>query len=328
MKNHTTLRSFCNRVLFGIGAFAFVASGTLSAQTYNQIKKQHPDWVQIPGELIRPDCVHDVPNGASIDLANSEHQGDDVILDGQVIAHYEACPEDPIDTRTLGSQNQRDPGPTGNGWVEASQWLVSLKSGDNLDVIEGFWIVPSPPKTNGATIFLFNGVEPANGSNIMQPVLQYGGSKAGGGNYWAIASWLVGNNAYFSPLESVNPGDLLFGFTEQTGNSGGKLHYLVKASDIATGAYSSLGVSSTGIQWNWAFAGVLEAYNVTSCSEYPTSGSTQFFNSEVAHGYPSFDYYSSLGFQGHQWDYFGNGGPQCNFKVSLVDGGFSSTLQY
>jgi len=323
MKNHMTLKGICNRVLFSIGAFALVVSGTLSAQTYNQIKSQHPDWVQIPGELIRPDCVHDVPNGASIYLSNPHHQGDDVILDGQVIAHYDACPEAPIDTR-----QGHDPGPTGNGWVEASQWLVSLKSGDNLDVIDGYWTVPSPPKTNGATIFLFNGVEPANGSNIMQPVLQYGESKAGGGNYWAIASWLVGNNAYFSPLEGVNPGDLLFGYTQQTGNSGGKQHFSIEASDIATGEHSNLSVWSSGIQWDWAFAGVLEAYNVTSCSEYPSSGSTLFSSTAVAHGYPSFDYFNPLKFEGHQWDYFGNGGPQCNFKVSLTDGGFLSTLKY
>ena len=66
--------------------------------------------------------------------------------------------------------------------------------------------MPSDPSTNGGVIFIFNGLEPTTENVIIQPVLQYGVSAAGGGNYWAIASWLVNTtNGYHSPLETVNP---------------------------------------------------------------------------------------------------------------------------
>jgi len=77
-------------------------------------------------------------------------------------------------------------------------WLVSLGSGDNLDLVDGFWTVPSNPSDNGALIYLFNGIEPSNFSAILQPVLQYGSNGAFGGNYWVIASWYVGNSGFHS----------------------------------------------------------------------------------------------------------------------------------
>lgn len=247
-----------------------------------------------------------------------------MILNGEVIAHYDACPEEPIPTRHL----DLEPGPTGDGWVEDSQWDVSLKSGDNVEWIQGYWLVPSAPKTNGATIFLFNGVEPQVKPNswIMQPVLQYGGSYAGGGNYWAMASWLVGRKAYVSTLTPVSTGDLLVGTTEQIGASGGKLKYLIDTYDSNTGADSQLSIHSKGIQWAWAFAGVLEVYGVTKCSDFPASGSVEFYATTVAHGYPKFEYINPLGFYGAEDNYNGKGGPACGFSVSVS--GSSSTLNF
>jgi len=326
-------RTIHHRILLGIATFLFVTSGMLSAQagqSYHQLIAAHPDWVQVPGELIRPDCIHQIPAGATVNISDDSRAGDDVILNGEVIAHYEACPEEPIPTRQLGSDFGYDPGPTGNGWVEDSQSDVPLKKGDNVEWIQGYWSVPSAPKTNGATIFLFNGVEPQvdPGSWIMQPVLQYGGSYAGGGNYWAMASWLVGSKVYVSTLTPVNTGDTLVGTTEEIGDSGGKLKYLIDAYDAVSEADSRLPINSKGIQWAWAFAGVLDAYNVTSCSDFPASGSVDFFATSVAHGYPAFDYYSTLGFTGVFDNYFGKGGPSCGFGVSVSGGGSSSTLKF
>src|SRR5579871_6154826 len=61
------------QVLSSITLFLFVASGMLSAQqnqTYSQARLDHPDWVQVPGELIRPDCVHEIPSGATVEVGN------------------------------------------------------------------------------------------------------------------------------------------------------------------------------------------------------------------------------------------------------------------
>jgi len=314
------------QVLSSITLFLFVTSGMLSAQqnqTYSQARLDHPDWVQVPGELIRPDCVHEIPSGATVEVGNDGQISGDVTLDGVLVAHYEDCPEAPIITRPLGESNglEHDPG-TGNGWVEASNWLVSLGSGDNLDEIAGDWNVPSDPKVNGALIYLFNGMEPSTFKWILQPVLQYGASPAGGGNYWGIASWLVGSKAYHSPLATVNPKDALRGYTKITSVSSGTIHWKVSAKDNTTGASSALNAHSTGLQWTWALAGVLEVYGVTSCSEFPANGEAVFTKSDAYHGYPKFDLLTPPAWTASYWSY---GGPSCGFNVSP---GTTSTLHF
>jgi hypothetical protein len=274
----------------------------------------HPGWVQIPGELIRPDCVHEIPNGARVEVVNGEVTGD-VTLDGALIAHYDACPEDAIVTRPQGrTESLASPPGTGNGWVEASQWDVSLGSSDNIDNMNGIWTVPSNPSSNGALIYLFNGIEPSTQNWILQPVLQYGSNGYFGGDYWVIASWLVGPNkyAFYSGPETVYPGDSIFGITEITGTSGGSLDWKVEASDLSNGAYSWITVPTSGLHWTWAYAGVLEAYNVTSCSQFPSNGQAVFNYSLVDHDFPL---YSPIFPQEWYAASYSYGGPSCSFKV-------------
>ena len=125
MKNVDT-RTVYNRTLVGIAALLFSTTAVVSAQSgpsYSQLVAAHPGWVQVPGELVRPDCIHQIPAGASVSISDDSKAGEDVIQNGAVIAHYEACPEEPVLTRQRGGFQ---PGPTGNGWVEDSNWLVSL----------------------------------------------------------------------------------------------------------------------------------------------------------------------------------------------------------
>jgi hypothetical protein len=54
--------------------------------------------------------------------------------------------------------------------------------------------VPPPPAVVGIqTIFIFIGIQ--NSARILQPVLQWGRSRAGGGRYWSVGSWLAGSQA-------------------------------------------------------------------------------------------------------------------------------------
>ena len=293
-------------------AIAFCLSPAAQAQPVSVSLKDHPGWVQIPGALIRPDCVHEVPDGAQVE------ENGDIILEGSIVAHYDACPEAPISTRPLHGavpQYTDEPG-TGNGWIEAVQEEVSLSGGDNIDKIEGTWSVPSAPSLNvGQTIFLFNGLEPTTETTIIQPVLQYGVSAAGGGNYWAIASWLVNpSNAYYSALQTVNVGDTIQGNTYVKSTSGSKLNWEIKAADTTAGTHSNLAVWSSGLTWNWAFSGVLEAYNITSCSDLPASTADEFKGNTVDHGYPSFDKVTP-GWYGATYTY---GGPSCGFSQSVT----------
>lgn len=293
-------RTFASYV--GTATFLFATSGILAAQaaqtqagqTYEQLVAAHVGWVQVPGHLIRPDCVHEIPNGAKVEMNADGQATGDVTLNGQVIAHYDPCTEVPIRTRHVATAAKMSGGaksaPAFSGWVEASQENLSLGSSDNIDWEAGEFYVPSNPSVNGGLIYIFNGIEPATQDWILQPVLQYGFSPAGGGYYWAIASWMVSSGGYVfhSPLVRVNPGDTLWGFTEQTGQSGGTSHWETEAYDLTTGAYSWITATSTGLHWTWAYEGVLEVYGVNTCSQLPSSGYAYFFSNSVDHGFPSY----------------------------------------
>src|SRR5580693_5155063 len=83
---------FALTLAFGLSSAARAQQADATAVSL----KAHPGWVQVPGALIRPDCVHEVPLGAKIG-ANG-----DITLAGSVVAHYDACPEPAIITRPQG----------------------------------------------------------------------------------------------------------------------------------------------------------------------------------------------------------------------------------
>lgn len=305
--------------LLGLSTYSIAEPQTNSSNTVID----HAGWVQIPGELIHPDCVHEIPNGARVEVVDGKISGD-VTLNEALIAHYDACSEEAVVTRPRGLSEKLSYAPgTGNGWVEASEWDVPLASTDNIDYMAGTWTVPSYPAANGALIYLFNGIEPSSENWILQPVLQHGSNGSIGGNYWAIASWLVGPGyAYHSPLLIVYPGQSIFGFTEQTGTVGGILEWKVQVQDTSTGTYSWITANTSGLHWTWAYAAVLEAYNVTSCAEFPSSGKAVFSNSVVYHGYPSY-----RGISPQSWfrALYSYGGPSCGFNVAAEN---TSTLYF
>jgi len=141
-----------------------------------------------------------------------------------------------------------------------------------------------------------------------------------------IASWLVGPNGYIfhSPPEKVNPGDDIFGYTEITGTSGSTLDWKVNAEDLTTGAYSWITATSSGLHWDWAFGAVLEAYNATSCSQFPSNGQTVFNDFGPYHGFPDYESISPLGWYGKHYDWVE--GPDCGFKIGL--NGETMTLSF
>ena len=105
----------------------------------------------------------------------------------------------------------------GSGWITYASW--TRPAGQHVALFKTAWTVPPPPATqSGQTVFLFNGIQ--NSSMIYQPVLQWGPSAAGGGNYWAVASWYADGqtgHSFYSSLVRVNPGDVLVGVMAITG---------------------------------------------------------------------------------------------------------------
>jgi len=159
----------------------------------------------------------------------------------------------------------------GSGWIAYAYWLNT--TGKPVTGFQTTWNVPPAPATdNGQTIFLFNGIDPTDPTKaILQPVLQWGPSHAGGGSYWSVASWYVLGNgqAFYTPPVPVNEGDVLVGLMTLTAQGGGLFSYQSEFQGIAG---TQLPVQNVA-ELTWCNE-TLEAYNITACSDYPATDVT------------------------------------------------------
>ena len=167
----------------------------------------------------------------------------------------------------------------GSGWITYASWTNA--TGAPVSSFATTWVVPDPPSTqSGQVIFLFPGIQ--NSTMIYQPVLQWGVSAAGGGDYWAVASWYVdgqGGIAFHSNLVQVNPGDTLVGVMTLTGQSGSLFSYNCSFQGIAN---ASLPISNVE-QLTWLIE-TLECYGITKGSDYPDAALTEMKNIAIAAG--------------------------------------------
>jgi len=145
------------------------------------------------------------------------------------------------------------------------------------------WKVPSAPQNRGVQIlYYWNGVEPTDNQAVLQPVLQFGSTPAGGGNYWALASWFVSasHGSFFSKLVRANTGNTIVGTLHSFSNGTWTVDGTVKES----GQSSSFGYKPYSTDYSYAYE-VLEAYNVEqNCYLYPTDNSLTFFDISVSAG--------------------------------------------
>jgi len=167
--------------------------------------------------------------------------------------------------------------PLTNGWVEN----ISATTTGRYGKISATWTTPPQPTGhNGQTLFFFPGFEDIDDTvSILQPVLQWGPSAAGGGNNWAAASWncCPGGTTDYSSLISVSAGDSMLGVISPTCSSGSCSTWNVKTEDKTTGHTTTLSKTpNEGQKWNWAFGAVMEVYGVTKCSDYPNNKGLTF----------------------------------------------------
>jgi hypothetical protein len=163
------------------------------------------------------------------------------------------------------------------------EWIVAadVKTGDSYGELRANWIVPhAPTHTSGQTIYFFPGLEDyRHVKTILQPVLGWNSDFK---NAWGLASWNcctegtvfeskpihteTGHNIYGAMGHTCKPGTLSCGSWD------------VLTEDYTTQKSTQLiHTSSQGQTFNWAFAGALEVYNVSRCSDYPSNGSIEFF---------------------------------------------------
>ena len=215
------------------------------------------DHVLTPGGYRHKSLVHRVAPGHGV----THRAGRSLTFDLLTEAVTEMSPE-PTDSLTIPS--------LGSGWITYASWVN--QTGSPISLFSTRWLVPKAPSTqSGQTIFIFNGLSDSTQNNIVQPVLQWGAGAPGGGNYWAVASWYVdpNGNAYYSSLVPVQEGDVLAGSISLMSQSAGALSYQCEFVGIAGTQLPVLNIAQLSVA-----AETLEAYQISACSDYPSSPST------------------------------------------------------
>ncbi|KAJ6563336.1 hypothetical protein DFH09DRAFT_1082392 [Mycena vulgaris] len=220
-----------------------------------------------------PDTVHEIPVGGKIVHvdASTVH-----VLNASGAVHKVVTFDSAAEAAAPSTDGVL---PEETGWVAFASYF---NNDAPIGSFQTTWNVPNaPPANTGQTLFLFNSIEPASSDAIMQPVLQWGGSAAGGGQFWAVASWYIyPGGTFFTPLVTVSTGQSLHGAIGLVGVNGNAFSYLCQFVNVGGTALEVDG----GEQLVWSTL-TLEAYGVTGRSSYP-SGSTVFSqtNLELSNG--------------------------------------------
>jgi hypothetical protein len=162
----------------------------------------------------------------------------------------------------------------GSGWITFAYW--NRPSGHAITADTARWIVPPvPARWDSQTIFLFNGIDLPTGW-ILQPVLAYGPTIAGGGQYWSASCFNVlqtGQNWAATTPFQVIPGDTVVGVTDSAPPGSGNSYYCSVHASNGYGA--TLYDVGSWPEYTQAVE-TLEAYNLLTCNDYPNTDSTAF----------------------------------------------------
>jgi hypothetical protein len=179
------------------------------------------EYALTPGGYRPKALVHRVPPGTVVDGAAGRLR----LIDrsGNVVGDFGTLPKhkpgEPLTPANVShappARPEAEPGPPplGSGWITYTSW-TNFDPATPILYFSTTWLVPpAPSRDDGQTIYIYNGL--TNGSWILQPVLQWGISQAGGGNYWSIANWYVWGQsgpAFYTDAVEVSPGDQLTGY--------------------------------------------------------------------------------------------------------------------
>jgi len=223
--------------------------------------------VPTPRGYLPIECVHEVPSGSHATK----------LKDGSVhVVHKKDGFEVVFPPCGEIAEERPKRQVSDNGWV-----AYGFFDGTSFTSFNGTWKVPKSPSTtsDNQTLFMFTGLEDSAGDEIIQPVIQWGFSAAGGGQYWTLANWWVtsSDQALFSTLVPINVGDLIYGTMVQSTPTSGSWNI---AATVNGKNPSNLQVSNIAPQ---GMASVtLEVYNVFACTDYPASPSIVFSGLKLA----------------------------------------------
>jgi len=211
------------------------------------------ELVLTPGGYMPEECVHEVPNGATL----LERGGDT------------------LEVITLEGEQLSFPVCRGRGGIKDSGWNTYVTSeGVDFSSFSCEWKVPAEPiEYNDQTLYFFSSFMDILQNEIIQPVIQYGPSPAGGGPFWGIASWWVNStdNALYSPLITIDTGNQILGTISINAQSNWIITGVVNETLTTT-----LKVVPQAAQQLATFT--MEVYNADGCGEYPDDSGISFYN--------------------------------------------------
>jgi len=284
-------------------------------------------YIHVPGgKMAHTDCVHEIPDGGSVDP-----QGN-VTLHGKLVAHFDPCAHETLRGKAITAANVRggvradaNPnGPSWGGWVESSWAYAATIQGmaEFNHMNSGNWVVPAAPTTNNnQIIYLFPSFQSSR--VIVQPVLQWGATSAGGtgvigGPYWTYAAWVETDGTFYhSQGITVNAGDTLNGWMDLGDKLGANFDWwAIGGTDVTTGQGMGGAFWVAPAPFDTAQGGVLEVYGMTACSDFPATGFTVFGTPSLTQAGPT---WSTENFVSPTWypsPNDGYNGPDCGFSVS------------
>lgn len=167
-----------------------------------------------------------------------------------------------------------------DGWVMSAWWKLGFVGYEIWSDLK----VPKDPSHKGnQVLFLFSSFEDENMQWIVQPVLQYGY----GGKYWSMASWIVGPNGkvFRSKDVKVYAGDKLWGYTHATNcKRDGRCAWTIDMLDLTRHTSTQLKSDVRLPPMKYAQGGVMEAYGLNRCDEYPNQARVDFTGIAVYDG--------------------------------------------
>ena len=244
----------------------------------NQNSSDQADLVITPAGYMKKSNVHRLDN-KNFRLSVVDGRWKKVSkATGEIVEDFgEAATDPPLGKKHSYGQKALKIGPsTIVPGISTANWpqygyLVSANYGQN-NPIESFsttWYVPGAPEYTGQTLMLFDGAmngTPGNATAILQPVLQFGVTAAGGGDYWAITNWYVNGSTaiYGDSLVEVEPGTPITGVMGATLEAGGKYTY---TSDFVNHPGTDITIPDVA-PLNWPLV-AMEVMNYTVAGDYP-----------------------------------------------------------
>jgi hypothetical protein len=158
-----------------------------------------PEFRITPNGYFHPSCLFEVQRGEQV-AAN----GNIVRTDGTERAvsqctypHFDRAGRR-VDGSATGVRTSETPVPgIGHSYLALFTETISNVTWFSAD----FKVPLAPYRHGGEVVYFFNGIEPSDESQIIQPVLQW---NEDGKNTWAVSSWYVTNSsAYFSTPVNV-----------------------------------------------------------------------------------------------------------------------------